>query len=65
MDTKFKKSIDPRENNPDDKLGELAPIYNMPDLILASFERNYGYCKAFSAPDVVHSVTALLELGVA
>jgi cell division control protein 45 len=45
------------------KLSDLAPKYNMPDLIFPSFERNYGYLTTLSASDVVYSITALLDCG--
>jgi hypothetical protein len=45
------------------KLMELAPRYNMPDIIFPSFERKYGFLTTISSSDLVYSMTALLDCG--
>lgn len=56
MNSQMKKSLFQR-------LSDLAPKYNMPDMIFPSFERNYGFVTTLSASDVVYSITALLDCG--
>lgn len=46
-----------------EKLGDLAPRYNMENISLPSFEKNYGYLTTLSATDVVYSTIALLDCG--
>ena len=45
------------------KLADLAPKYNMPDILFPSFDRAYGYTANLTASDVVYSITALLDCG--
>ena len=45
------------------KLLDLAPKYNMPDILFPSFDRSYCYDANLSACDVVYSITALLDCG--
>jgi cell division control protein 45 len=44
-------------------LMDLAPRYKMPNIVLPSFEKKYGYLVTLSASDVVYSLTALLDCG--
>ncbi|KAJ3269008.1 hypothetical protein HDV01_001935 [Terramyces sp. JEL0728] len=46
-----------------EKLEEIAPLYNLPDLLFPSFQRKYGYITTLSATDTVYSLTALLDCG--
>ena len=57
MNVSYKKIIRP-------KLLELAPRYNMPDLLFPSFKKNFGHRSCMSSSDVVYSLTALLDGGV-
>ncbi|EGF76756.1 hypothetical protein BATDEDRAFT_18021 [Batrachochytrium dendrobatidis JAM81] len=52
----FKERIKP-------KLQDLAPRFNMPDLIFPSFIRNYGHNTPLSATDVAYSLAALIDFG--
>ncbi|XJO78859.1 hypothetical protein BDV3_003236 [Batrachochytrium dendrobatidis] len=52
----FKERIKP-------KLQDLAPRFNMPDLIFPSFIRNYGHNTPLSATDVAYSLAALIDCG--
>lgn len=45
------------------KLSNMAPKYNMSDIIFPSFDRSYGYSANLSASDVVYAMTALLDCG--
>ncbi|KAJ3028872.1 hypothetical protein HK097_005886, partial [Rhizophlyctis rosea] len=45
------------------KLTQMAPNFNLPDLFFTSFHRAHGYKGTLSAPDAVHSLTALLDCG--
>ncbi|KAJ3302939.1 hypothetical protein HDV03_004451 [Kappamyces sp. JEL0829] len=45
------------------KLVDLAPKYNLPDIVFPSFDKTYGYITTLSASDVVYAVTALLDCG--
>jgi cell division control protein 45 len=56
MDVRYKSKLH-------EKLTELAPRYNIPDIIFPSFERKYGFLTTLSASDVVYSMTALLDCG--
>ncbi|KAJ3253044.1 hypothetical protein HK103_001006 [Boothiomyces macroporosus] len=46
-----------------EKLEEIAPHYNLPDILFPSFQRKYGYITTLSATDTVYSLTALLDCG--
>ncbi|KAI9106301.1 CDC45 family [Phlyctochytrium arcticum] len=56
MNITFKRSLR-------DKLSSVAPRYNMSEIIFPSFSKTYGYKGTVSAPDVVYSITALLDWG--
>lgn len=45
------------------KLKQVAPRYNLPEILFPSFVRRYGYKTALSASDAVHSLTSLLDYG--
>ena len=45
------------------KLIEMAPRYNMPDIVFPSFAKKYGYLTSFSACDTVYALSALLDAG--
>jgi hypothetical protein len=45
------------------KLIDLAPRYNMDNVLFLSFEKNYGHSCTLSATDVVYSVSTLLDCG--
>ncbi|KAH6586220.1 hypothetical protein BASA50_000685 [Batrachochytrium salamandrivorans] len=56
MSLPFKKRIKP-------KLQDLAPRFNMPDLLFPSFYRNFGHSVPLSATDVVYALSALVDCG--
>lgn len=56
MSVDFKKALP-------NKLLDLAPKYNMPDIIFPSFSRKHGLFPVASASDAVYSVTAILDCG--
>jgi cell division control protein 45 len=56
MSISFKKSLY-------EKIKNIAPKYNLSDLIFSSFYRHYGYKATLSASDVVFALSALLDAG--
>ena len=56
MSLSFKQSLH-------EKIKNIAPKYNLPDLIFSSFYRHYGYKATLSASDVVFALSALLDAG--
>jgi cell division control protein 45 len=56
MSLTFKQSLQ-------EKIKNIAPKYNLSDLIFNSFYRHYGYKATLSASDVVFALSALLDAG--
>ncbi|KAJ3015204.1 hypothetical protein HKX48_004713 [Thoreauomyces humboldtii] len=56
MSLPFKRSIK-------EKLISVSPRFNMPEIVFPSFYKHYGYKGIVSAPDVVYSLTSLLDWG--
>ncbi|KAJ3036486.1 hypothetical protein HDV00_002695 [Rhizophlyctis rosea] len=56
MSLPFKRSVKT-------KLTQIAPTYNLPNLVFTSFNRAFGYKGTISASDAVHALTALLDCG--
>lgn len=45
------------------KLLQIAPTYNMTDIVFPSFNRTFGYKGTVSAADAVYSLEALMDYG--
>jgi hypothetical protein len=56
MDIEYKKNLGA-------KLVDVAPKYNLPDIVFPSFDKTFGYVTSFTASDVVYAMNGLLDCG--